>query len=98
MSLLTACTIFTSFCKQFQAIHAKKKKWLPFRSVPYTWCPQSALFSSFVNGVSAIPNSNGERASPWNIPLRIWMGHDALLPALSFFLKKKKACVPFLHK
>jgi len=57
-----------------------------FLSVPCTWYPQSALFSSFVNGMSAMQNSNGERESPWNIPLRIWMGYDCITSC--FVLKK----------
>jgi hypothetical protein len=77
MSFLIPCTIFISFCKSFSFWFGScgssiYNKWLIFLSVPCTWYPQSALFSSFVNGMTAIQKSTGERESCWNIPLHIW--------------------------
>ena len=48
------------------------------------WYPQSALFSLFVNGMRATQKSNGERESPWNIPLLIWMGCDSIISCFVF--------------
>jgi hypothetical protein len=82
-SYLCLCTIFISFCKSFSFLRSSFRssiynKWLIFLSVPCTWYLQSAQFSSFVDRMSAIQNRNGERESPWNIPLHIWMGCDCI--------------------
>ena len=89
ISLLIACTIFISFFNSFSFLPSSFRssiynRWLIFLSVPCTWYPQSALFNSFVNGISAMQKSNGERESPWNIPLCIWMGCDCITSCFVF--------------
>jgi len=91
LSSLIVCTFFISFFKSFSFLPSSFKssiynKWLIFLSVPCTRYPQSVLFSSFVNGMSAMQKSNGERESPWNIPLLIWIGCDRIISC--FVLKK----------
>ena len=78
-SLLIVFTIFISFSKSSSVLPSSFNssicyKWVIFLSVLCTGYTQSVLFSSFVNGICAIQNSNGKRKPSWNIPLRIWMG------------------------
>jgi len=90
--LLIVCTSFISFFKSFSFLPSSFKpsmynKWLILLSVPCNWHPQTVLFSSFAYAMSAMQKRNGERDSPWNIPLRIWIGCDCIT-----------SCGPFLHR
>ena len=67
------------FAHSSSKIHTKCLFW-----VPCPWHSQSAVFSKFVNRISAIQKSNGKRESLWNIPLCIWMGCNCITACFVF--------------
>ena len=62
-------------------------RWLIFSSDLLSLYPLVHFLSMWLNGIIAIINSNGDSASPWNIPLWIFVSAKLFPPAINSTLQ-----------
>ena len=62
-------------------------RWLIFSCDPLSLNPAMHFLSMWLSGIMAIMNSKGDSASPWKIPLWIFVSAKPLPPAASFTLQ-----------
>ena len=58
-------------------------RWLTFSYDLLSWYPAAHFMSMWFSDILAIMNSKGDSASPWKMPLRIFVSAMHLPPAVS---------------
>ena len=84
--ILTACNCaysYFSFCVN-SLMSSMYIKWLIFSCDLQSLYPAVPFLGMWLSGIMAIMNSNGDRASPWNIPLWIFLSAKLLPPAVNY--------------